>query len=316
MTDWEMVIESFPGRPAQLSPREGSAAGSEQAAGPKRWFTTTLSQVIGVARALHATWITARRGRIDRAEHARARCSAAPARNDYGGTASFDERHDQDPDLRAVQRPDAVALQHEGAEPALRSHQPADRRCRLGPRWRSAVEQLAGADLPDQVEDRHRDAEATSSSTRSDSPPPATPTSRAPSTTSSGGRELKGQLADAGRAREDRRQQLALSRTCAATCCGCRIGSKSPTRRSGLYGGTAEFDYRILSLDQKSGPKRAVWDVEVPRRRSRAAHRLPADRGDPARRSRDRAQPSGMAAGRMGAAARRRRGRSRCRRRA
>ena len=31
---------------------------------------------------------------------------------------------------------------------------------------------------------------------------------------------------------------------------------------SDLYGGTAKFDYRILSLDQKSGPKRAVWDVE------------------------------------------------------
>ena len=31
--------------------------------------------------------------------------------------------------------------------------------------------------------------------------------------------------------------------------------------RSGLYGGSAEFDYRLLSLDQKSGPKRAIWDV-------------------------------------------------------
>lgn len=32
--------------------------------------------------------------------------------------------------------------------------------------------------------------------------------------------------------------------------------------RSALYGGTADFDYRILSLDQKSGPKRAIWDVK------------------------------------------------------
>ncbi len=32
--------------------------------------------------------------------------------------------------------------------------------------------------------------------------------------------------------------------------------------KSDLYGGTADFDYRILSLDQKSGPKRAVWDVK------------------------------------------------------
>jgi hypothetical protein len=31
--------------------------------------------------------------------------------------------------------------------------------------------------------------------------------------------------------------------------------------RSALYGGTARFDYRMLSLDQKSGPKRAIWDV-------------------------------------------------------
>lgn len=30
---------------------------------------------------------------------------------------------------------------------------------------------------------------------------------------------------------------------------------------SHLYGGTARFDYRILSMDQKSGPKRSVWDV-------------------------------------------------------
>ncbi|MEO6214237.1 MAG: translocation/assembly module TamB domain-containing protein [Vicinamibacterales bacterium] len=32
--------------------------------------------------------------------------------------------------------------------------------------------------------------------------------------------------------------------------------------RASLYGGAAQFDYRILSLDQKSGPKRAVWDVQ------------------------------------------------------
>ncbi|HVL69592.1 MAG TPA: translocation/assembly module TamB domain-containing protein [Vicinamibacterales bacterium] len=31
--------------------------------------------------------------------------------------------------------------------------------------------------------------------------------------------------------------------------------------RSALYGGTADFDYRLLSLDQKSGPRRAIWDV-------------------------------------------------------
>ena len=31
--------------------------------------------------------------------------------------------------------------------------------------------------------------------------------------------------------------------------------------KSDFMGGTANFDYRILSLDQKSGPKRAVWDV-------------------------------------------------------
>ena len=31
---------------------------------------------------------------------------------------------------------------------------------------------------------------------------------------------------------------------------------------SGLLGGRAMFDYRILSLDQKSGPKRAIWDVK------------------------------------------------------
>ena len=30
---------------------------------------------------------------------------------------------------------------------------------------------------------------------------------------------------------------------------------------SGLYGGNARFDYRILSLDRKSGPRRAIWDV-------------------------------------------------------
>jgi hypothetical protein len=32
--------------------------------------------------------------------------------------------------------------------------------------------------------------------------------------------------------------------------------------RSALYGGTAQFDYRILSLDQKSGPKRAIWKTQ------------------------------------------------------
>ena len=32
--------------------------------------------------------------------------------------------------------------------------------------------------------------------------------------------------------------------------------------RTALYGGSAEFDYRILSLDQKSGPKRAIWETK------------------------------------------------------
>ena len=47
-------------------------------------------------------------------------------------------------------------------------------------------------------------------------------------------------------------------RICAARCCGCRIGSRSPNATSALYGGTARFDYRLAPLGARHACARAT----------------------------------------------------------
>ena len=70
--------------------------------------------------------------------------------------------------------------------------------------------------------------------------------------------------------------------------------------RADLYGGAAQFDYRLLSLDQQSGPRRAVWDARYQQVDLVQLTDFLETGRDPSGGAGQRREPSGMAARRMG----------------
>ena len=60
-----------------------------------------------------------------------------------------------------------------------------------------------------------------------------------------------------------RRERLAVPEPARATCCGCRIGSRSPTRPATCTAGTAQFDYRMAPIGKRAFRPMATWDVST-----------------------------------------------------
>ena len=83
---------------------------------------------------------------------------------------------------------------------------------------------------------------------------------------------------------------------------------RSPTSTTGLYGGTARFDYRMEPLGRPGEPTQVVWDVEYTDVDLAQLTDFLETAGHPARRARHRPQPPRVAARQVGAEARRRRG--------
>ncbi len=252
MTDWEMVLENFPGgrhNVPRLMPRSTG--------GRKRDFTTTLRRVV------------ASRGHIRYFDHGTPWSVDAPnahityfrreIRSDYGGTATFDggtvRIQSYEPFKASMQSRftmngprlyfDRIDLLTDGAMSVL------DGDLQLN-KWPEQIYRIKSKiDIATQKEIYFRgdgfeaggqaDFEGTFHYFK-------------------GGRELKGAW------------QTPLARV--------KIGANNwafpnlkgrvlwlPDRlevteaSSELYGGTANFDYRMVSLDRKLGPKRAIWDV-------------------------------------------------------
>ena len=292
MTDWEMVIESFPGGSHNFPRVKGPPAGPEEAA-DQALVHHDAAHGDRLARPLH---LLRPLDAVDDRRAEPAGHAVPPGRSQrLRRHRLVRQRHDQGPDLRAVRRSmqsrfsmkppnlhfDRIDLFTDGA--------------RLGPQRRPADGQLAGADLPDQVEDRYRDAEADL-------------LQRGPLTAFGDG-EFEGTfhyfsvgaraerpLALAGHPREARREHVGFP-DLRGDVLWLPDLLEVTNAKSEFLGGTADFDYRILSLDNKSGPKRAVWDVNYHGLRSRAAHRLPEHRGDSAGRAAPPATTARMADG-------------------
>ena len=257
MTDWRMVMESFPGGRHNF-PRVKGPPRDPNKPRPKRWFTTTLRQV--VASRGHLTYIDhGTPWQLD-APNMRVEVFRRPLRGDYGGTASFEsgtvaiqtyEPFSARMNSRFSMKPphlhfDEINLLTDGAVSVMEGDLQMDKWPEQIYRIKSKIDIATQKRIFFNKDRFSATGDATFAGTFH---------------YFSGGRELEGQWqspvahvrigANNWRFPDLRGDVLWLPDRLEVT-----------NAKSGLYGGTAEFDYRILSMDRKSGPKRAVWDVK------------------------------------------------------
>lgn len=256
MTNWDMVIETFPGG-AHNFPRVKGPPRPPREPGPRR-FTTTLSQVL------------ATRGRFTYIDHGTPWSIDAPdmrvllykraAQNDYGGTASFNggtvRIQTYEPFSARMQSRfnmkggtvhfDRIDLNTDGAASILEG----DVQLNNWPEQLYSIRSRIDIATQKRIFFTRERFTATGSADFEGT-----------YHFYKGGRELKGSW----------RTPVANVTLGENTWRFANLRGDVrwlPDRlevtnsKSGLYGGTAEFDYRLLSLDQKSGPKRAIWDVK------------------------------------------------------
>ena len=298
MTDWHMVVETFPnGRhnfpkvmPERKSPR-----------GPSR-FTTTVRSVHAARGQFtyqdHGTpWSTVGRN-LDVTLYQERRQQRLSRQR------VVLERHHQHPELRALQRVHAFALQARRRQGDLRSHRPDQRRVR--PRS-SMAWSIWGAGRS-----RSTASSRTSTSRRRRTSSSTAIASRAYGQGDfqgtfhlfKGGRELKGTFTSPLAGVNDWRFPNLRG---AVLWLPDRLEITDST--SGLYGGTARFDYRMAPIGKKGVPTIATWDVQYRDVDLSRLTRLSRDARPASRRPRDRHQPPRLAARRVGGeAGRRRRG--------
>ena len=256
MTDWEMVVETLPGGKHNFPRVKGPPR--PPSTGPKTFFTTLRSVVASRGHFLYYDRSTP--WTID-APNMRITLTRRDERNDYGGTATFDEGtiwfqtyepfgasmkgqfSMKPPDLHW----DRIDLLTDGAETVLTGDIQLNN-------WPEQVYQLKSKiDIATQkrIFFRREPWEATGEGEFEG-------TFHYPKV---GKRELKGHW----------RTPVTYAKIGAYTWAFPNLrGSvlwlpdllEITNAKSDFMGGTADFDYRILSLDNKSGPKRAVWDVE------------------------------------------------------
>ena len=188
------------------------------------------------------------------------------ATKDYRGTRDVHERHRQHPVVRAVPHGHGRRVHDRRRQGALRPHGSAERRRATAAPATSIS--AAGRSRPISCvrASTFRRRRTSSSTARSSTPPAGRLHRDVP--------PLQGRPRAEGHVRQPagRRERLAVSRTCADRCCGCRIGSRSPTRRASSTAARARFDYRMAPFGQPT-PARATWDVDIQGRRSRRGSR-------------------------------------------
>ena len=267
MTDWHMVVETFPERPPQLSEVHARA---QRPAGTEPLHDDASARSCG-ARPVHL------RGSRHAVEHRRPqpRRDAVPERRRQrlSRRRVVLERHDQDPELRAVPRRHAVRASSSTTARCTfdRIDLTSDGRG-LGHRRRGRSGALAGADLPRQVAASTSRRRRTSSSTAIASAPPARGTSRARSI-------FQGRPRAEGHVHQPdgRRERLALSEPARRRCSGCPTGSRSPTRRASSTAARPASTTGWRRSASKACRRCATLGRAVPRRRSLAADRLSRD---------------------------------------
>lgn len=256
MTGWQMYIESFPGGRHNFPRVQGPPRPPRPPDQPRR-FTTTMRRVTAsdgeVTYVDHGTpWSMV-------APNMRVELFRRPARNDYGGTAAFEggtisiqsyEPFSAKMDSRfSMAAPnlhfDRIDLLTDGAVSVLEGDLQMNN-------WPEQIYRIKSQiDIPTQKEIFFKGQNFTADGSA---------TFDGTFHYFKGGRELKGRwqtpVVVVGLGENDwrfpnlRGDVLWLPDRLEVT-----------NARSGLYGGTAVFDYRLLSLDEASGPRRAVWDV-------------------------------------------------------
>ncbi|HEY0874634.1 MAG TPA: translocation/assembly module TamB domain-containing protein [Vicinamibacterales bacterium] len=258
MSDWEMVVETYPGGRHNFPRVKGPPRDPNRPQGPKR-FTTTLSQVLATGGKFtyidHGTpWS------ID-APSLRVMMYRRDARDDYGGTASFD-----DATIRIQEyEPFAARMNSRFSLKGADIH--FDRIDLLTDGATSILEgDIEMDNWPEQIYRIRSKIDIATQKGIFFTHDPFTATGDAEfdgtfHLPKAGGRELKGSW----------RTPMARVKLGESTWQFPNLRGNVlwlPDRlevtdaRSGLYGGTAQFDYRLLSLDDKSGPRRAIWDVK------------------------------------------------------
>ncbi|MBA3295878.1 MAG: hypothetical protein H0U19_03005, partial [Acidobacteria bacterium] len=254
MTDWHMVIENFPKGRHNFPRVKGPPKPPRK--GPKTFFTT-LRQV--VASRGHFTYVDHTTPWNIEAPNAHMTYFRRDAQQDYGGTIAFDEGtvrvQTYEPFGASMKSRfsqnggkvhfDRIDLSSEGAQSVMEGDVDLDRWPEQFYRIKSKIDiaPQKGIYFHKDKFDASGDAEFEGTFHYF-----------------KGGRELKGAW----------KTPLARVSLGANTWAFTNVRGKVlwvpstlevTEATSGLYGGTAQFDYRILSMDQKSGPKRSVWDV-------------------------------------------------------
>lgn len=255
MTDWEMVIETFPGGTHNF-PRVKGPPRPPREPGPRR-FTTTLQQVL--ATRGHLTYVDHGTPWSIDAPDLRVLMYKRAAQNDYGGTASFNggtvEIQTYEPFSARMQSRftmkdgivhfDRIDLNTDGAASILEG----DVQLNNWPEQLYTIRSKIDIATQKQIYFNKEPFTATGSADFEGT-----------YHLFKGGRELKGSW----------RTPVANVKLGESTWRFPNLHGDVlwlPDRlevtnaKSALYGGTAEFDYRLLSLDRKSGPRRAVWNV-------------------------------------------------------
>ena len=257
MTDWNMVIESFPGGRTNFPRVMGPTRDPNKPKGPKR-FTTTLSQVL------------ATNGRFTYIDHGTPWSIESPnlrvlmyrrdARDDYGGTAMFERGtvkiQSYEPFGARMQSRfslkgsnvhfDRIDLITDGAQSVLDGDVPLGRWPEQLYRIRSKIDIATQKNIYFHKERFTATGDADFEGTFH---------------YFKGGRELKGKW-QTPVAHVKLGQNTWRFPNLHGNVLWLPDRLEVTDARSELFGGNAEFDYRLLSLDQKSGPKRAVWDVK------------------------------------------------------
>ena len=255
MTDWEMVIENFPNGKHNFPRVMGPPRPPRQ--GPKTFFTT-LKQV------------TATRGHFQYADHTTPWTVDAPnlrvtlfrrdLKNDYGGTAAFDKGTIQIQTYEpfggsmkgqfSLNGPhlhwDHMDLVTDGARSALTGDIQLNRWPEQIYRIRSKIDIATQKNIYFHREPWQARGDADFEGTFH---------------YSKEGRELQGHWRTPVTFVKIGENTWTFPKL-QGDVLWVRSKLDVTNATSDLYGGRAKFDYKILSLDQKSGPKRAVWDVE------------------------------------------------------
>ena len=250
MTDWDMVVETFPnGRHnfPEVHPQDAEAR--DRAGSRRRCRSVRASAAVHLRRSHHA--VEHRRARPERADLSPPICDHLPR------ARVVLERHGQDPVVRAVPRrhADAVHDRRRRSCTSATSILISDGAGRLSPA--TSTRPLAGADLSGRARRSTFPTQKESSfKARIHGVRPGRFRRHVPF--------LQGRPRAEGHVHQPggRRERVALPEPARLACSGCPTASSHRRDRAVSTAARARFDYLMAPLGKPGVPTRATWDVD------------------------------------------------------